>query len=89
MKPVYNNSVTIIFLISILAILLVATTNVRAQLLKDTFDDANWKSRWEIHDDGNEGGPSQWFIGPEGGIPDGAFGTPTNILRYGNRRYRK
>jgi hypothetical protein len=60
-----------------------ATTNVNAQLLKDTFDDANWENRWEIHDDGTEGAPSQWFVGPGGGIPDGAFGTSANILRNG------
>ena len=81
MRAVYDNS--IIFLMSILTILAVATTDVRAQLLKDTFDDTNWESRWEIHDDGTDGAPSEWFIGPEGGLPDGAFGTPTNILRGG------
>lgn len=48
MGPVCNKKATIIFLISILTILPVVTIDVKAQLLKDTFDDANWKSRWEI-----------------------------------------
>ncbi|HIE27744.1 TPA: DUF1080 domain-containing protein [Candidatus Poribacteria bacterium] len=72
-----------IIVMSILAISSLATTDVGAQLLKDTFDDPNWEKRWEIHDDGTDGAPSQWFVGPGGGIPDGAFGTPTNILRGG------
>ena len=41
--------------------------------LKDDFSNPDWKKRWEIHDDGAEGAPSQWSIGPAGGIPDGAF----------------
>ena len=49
---------------------------------EDDFSDANWEARWEIHDDGTDGAPSQWFVG-KGGIPAGAFGTPTNILRGG------
>lgn len=49
----------------------------------DDFSNPDWQTRWEIHDDGNDGAPSQWFIGPQGGIPDGAFGTSTNILRGG------
>ena len=50
MKSPYDSSATIIFLISILAILPAANTDVRAQMLKDAFDDPNWETRWEIHE---------------------------------------
>ena len=49
--------------------------------MKETFDDPNWEERWEIHDDAAEGVPTQWFIGPDGGIPDGALGTTSNAVR--------
>ena len=55
-------------------------------LLEDKFEDKApdaWKSRWEIHDDGTDGAPSKWAIGPAEGLPDGTFGMPTNILRAG------
>ena len=83
MRLAYSNTATTVLSISILAIFLVATTDVSAQLLKDTFDDPNWEARWEIHDDGTDGAPSPWFVGPDGGIPDGAFGTTANVLRNG------
>lgn len=79
MRAVYDNSATIILLMSILTILAVATTVLRAQLLKDTFDDAAWEARWEIHDDGEEGVPTAWSVG--GGVPDGSFGTTSNAVR--------
>ena len=78
-----RRSATIIFLISVLVILFLATIDASAQLLKDTFDDPDWEARWEIHDDGTNGPPSAWFVGPDGGIPDDAFGTTTNVLNGG------
>lgn len=69
-----------IFLALTLVIFLVATTEISAQL-QDSFDDPDWEARWEIHDEGAEGVPSSWFVGPEGGIPDGAFGTTSNVVR--------
>ena len=81
MKFFYDSFITVIFLISMLAILPMATTNAKAQLLRETFDDPNWEARWAIHDEAAEGVPSQWFVGPDGGIPDGAFGTTSNAVR--------
>ncbi|GIX06243.1 MAG: hypothetical protein KatS3mg115_0646 [Candidatus Poribacteria bacterium] len=52
-------------------------------LFEDDFSDPNWEARWEIHDDGAEGNPSNWVIGPAGGLPEGAFGNTVNTLRGG------
>lgn len=67
-------------MIAALVIFFAAITDVKAQLLKDTFDDPNWEDRWEIFDDATDGAPSQWFVGPDGGIPNAAFGTTTNVV---------
>lgn len=80
MKVFYSSSIIVVFLISVFMVLIIVTIDAPAQTLKDTFDDPNWEARWEIHDDGTAGGPSQWFVGPGGGIPDGAFGTANNVL---------
>jgi hypothetical protein len=53
------------------------------QVFKDDFSDKNWQARWKITDDGTDGAPSKWGIGPDLGLPDGAFGTNTNVLRGG------
>jgi len=81
MRPAYNSLVATIFVFSILGISVLVTTSVSAQLLRETFDDPDWQARWEIHDDAAEGVPSAWFVGPEGGIPEGAFGTTSNAVR--------
>ncbi len=52
-----------------------------AALLTDDFSNADWEARWEIHDDGTDGNPSNWVLGPGGGVPDGAFGNTENTLR--------
>jgi len=87
MQTIYYQKRTRVNLFSILlifAMIAAMSLNRAAQAqFKDDFSNPDWKKRWEIHDDGADGAPSQWFIGPGGGLPDGAFGTPTNILRGG------
>ena len=62
------------------SVLLLALTGVtRAALLTDDFSDANWEARWETHDDG-VAEPSNWVMGPAGGLPDGSFGNTVNTL---------
>ena len=78
-KNFYHWGTNLFILAMVVAIGL--NTSEQAQLADD-FSDAGWEKRWEIVDDGNDGAPSQWFVG-KGGIPAGAFGTPTNILRGG------
>ena len=85
MQTIYYPKQTQLNLFSILLIFaMVAAIGLdRAQAqFKDDFSNADWQKRWEIHDDGADGAPSKWFVG-QSGIPAGAFGTPTNILRGG------
>ncbi len=78
MRFFYSSSAKVVFLISVV-VLFAATTHVMA-LLNETFDDPNWEERWEVIDEGTSGIPSEWFMGPDGGIPDGALGTISNVL---------
>lgn len=63
-----------------LAAMVALATVTHAALLSDDFSDEDWETRWEIHDDGTDGNPSNWVIGA-GVVPAGAFGNTENTLR--------